>query len=189
MLRKRRLALVGLLFLIGHSVIDRKDPRFLWPLAPIILLVVAAGFDMVYRWLAERRERAILIAVFACCLAGGSWIRIEHLNWNPEPARSSSLALAQVGRYPDVTGVAVFNLPSAECGNYFYLRREVPLLVIDVSHLSDITAHPLWRQGTINYLIAWPKDKPRFAKVRLEEMEVIHGLGIYKVRGKQAASP
>ena len=113
---------------------------------------------------------------------------MEHLNWNPEPARSSCLALAKVGRCPDVSGVAVFNLPSAECGNYFYLRRDVPLLVIDVSHLSDVTAHPLWRKGTINYLIAWPRDLARFEKYHLEEVEVIHGLGIYKIGREQAAS-
>lgn len=179
--REHRLAFVGLIFLVGHSAIDRKDPRFLWPLAPILLLAFAAGFEMMYRCLTQRWERAAFVAVFCCSLACGSWIRVEQLNWEPEPARSSSLALAKVGRCPDLTGVAVFNLPSAECGNYFFLRRDVPLLVIDVSHLSDITAHPLWAQGKINYLIAWPKDMKRFAKYHLEEIDIIHGLGIYKI--------
>lgn len=187
MLRERRLLLVGLFFLIGHSVITRKDARFLWPLVPILLLVFATGFEMVYRWL-RNRERVIFVVVFFCCLAGGSWERIEHLNWNPEPSRASSLALARVGRYPDVTGVLIYNLHSAECGNYFYLRRDVPLLVKDVTDPSDITAQSLWTQGKINYLIAWPKDTAFFAKYHLEEVDIIHGLGIYKVERKQAAS-
>ena len=181
MLREWRLTFVGLILLIGHSVIDRKDPRFLWPLAPIILLVFAAGFEIAHRWLPGQRGRVILVAGLSCCLAGGSWSRFDHLNWNPEPARSSSLALAKVGRYSDVTGVAVFNVPSAECGNYFYLRRDVPLLVKGIATPADITTHPLWVEGTINYVIAWPKDTAPFAKYGLEEMEIIHGLGIYKV--------
>lgn len=181
MVRERRLAFVGLIFLIGHSVIDHKDARFLWPLAPILLLAFAAGFEMLYRWLPERWERAIFVAVLSCCLAAGSWSRVEHLNWEPEPARSSSRALAKVGRYPDVTGVLVFNLPSAECGNYFYLRRDVPLLVKDITDSADVTARPQWKQGKINYLIARPKDAAAFAKYHLEEIGKIHGLGIYKI--------
>lgn len=180
-MREFRLVFVGLIFLAGHSAIDRKDPRFLWPLAPILLIAFATGFEILYGWLSERWQRVTFVAFFSCCLVWGSWIRVEQLNWEPEPARSSSLALAKVGRCPDVTGVAIFNLPSAECGNYFFLRRDVPLLVIDVSHLSDVTAHPLWAQGKINYLIAWPKDTPRFTKYQLEEIDTIHGLGIYKV--------
>jgi phosphatidylinositol glycan class B len=181
-IRERRLAFLGLMFLIGHSVIDRKDPRFLWPLAPIGLMVFASGFEMVYRWLPERWERVIFVTFFSCCLTCGSWIRFEDLDWEPEPSRSSSLALAKVGQYPDVTGVLVLNLPSFECGNYFYLRRDVPLLVESVSNPSDITSHPLWVQGTINYIIAWPKDTALFAKCCLEEIEIVHGLGIYKVK-------
>jgi phosphatidylinositol glycan class B len=179
--RERRLAFVGLIFLIGHSVIDRKDQRFLWPLAPIGLMVFAAGFEMVYRWLPERWGRVLFVAVLFCCLAGGSWIRIESLEWEPEPSRSSSQVLAKVGRYPDVTGVLVLNLPSVECGNYFYLRRDVPLLVRNVTDPSDITSHPLWNQGKINYVIACPKDAALLAKYRLDEIDAVHGLGIYKV--------
>ncbi len=180
--RERRLAFLGLLFLIGHSVIDRKAPRFLWPLAPIGLMVFAAGFEVAYHWLPERWGRAILVTVFVFSLADGSLFRFENLDWEPEPSRSSSLALAKVGQYPDVTGVLVLNLPSFECGNYFYLRRDVPLLVESVSDPSDITSHPLWVQGTINYVIAWPKDTAIFAIGCLEEIEIVHGLGIYKVK-------
>jgi phosphatidylinositol glycan class B len=184
MVHEPRVAFVGLTFLIGHSVIAHKDQRFLWPLAPIALMVFAAGFEIVYRWLPARWGRVLFVAAFSCCLAGGSWIRIENLNWEPEPSRSSSLALAMVGRYPDVTGVLVLNLPSVECGNYFYLRRDVPLLVRNVTDPSVIMAHPLWKQGKINYVIAWPKDAAVFAKYHLEERAIVHGLGIYKVEWK-----
>jgi len=180
---------LGLIFLIGHSVIARKDQRFLWPLAPIVLLVFAAGFDMVYRWISGRWGRVILVGAFSCCLIAGSWLRFKNLDWNPEPSRSCALALVEVGRYQDLTGVLVFNLHSAECGNYFYLRRDVPLLVKDVTDPSNITANPLWVRGAINYLIAWPKDAALFAKYHLEEIDIIHGLGIYKVGGERAASP
>jgi hypothetical protein len=182
MVRERRLAFLGLIFLIGHSVIDRKAQRFLWPLAPIGLMVFAAGFEIVYRWLPKRWERLIFVAILSSCLVGGSWYRFHQLNWNPEPSRSSSLALAKVGRYLDVTGVLVLNLPSFECGNYFFLRRDVPLLAKDVSDTSDIASNPLWEKGTINYVIAWPRDTALFAKCCLEEIEIVHGLGIYKVK-------
>lgn len=189
MFRERQMAFMGLFFLVGHSVIARKDARFLWPLAPLALLLLAAGFESVYRWCSHRWERVIFVLAFSCCLLGGSWLRWEHLSWNPEPARASSEALAQVGRYHDLTGVLVFRLPSAECGNYFYLRRDVPLVVQDITDPSDITAYPLLAQGTINYLIAWPKDTAPFAEYHLEEKDVIHGLGIYKLRRERTASP
>ncbi len=188
MLYEWQLTFVGLGFLIGHLFIDHKIERFLWPLAPIMLLLLSAGFETAYRWSPGRWGRAIFVIAFSCCLAGGSWNRLNHLNWAPEPARSSSLALARVGRYPDVTGVLVFKLPSAECGNYFYLRRDVPLLVNDGTVSSDITAHPLWVRGRINYVITRPKDAAPFARYHLEVVAVVHELGIYKVRRGQAAS-
>src|SRR5581483_4170482 len=189
LVRERRLALLGLLLLLGHSVIARKDQRFIWPLAPIVLMACAAGFEMVYRWLPQRWGRVVLIALFSCCLAVGSWYRFVQLDWEPEPARASCLALVKVGRYPDVTGVLVFNLPSAECGNYFFLRRDVPLLVKDHSNPADIRVHPLWKRSNINYVLAWPKDTAVFAKYRLEEMDIVHGLGIYKVEWKEPDPP
>lgn len=179
--RERRLAFVALIFFIGHSAIAHKEYRFLWPLAPIGLLVFSAGFEMAYNWLPGRLWRVVFIALFSSCLICGSWSRFEHLNWNPEPSRASSLALARIGRRQDVTGVAVFNVPSAECGNYFYLRRDVPLSFKHGDDLSILTSDPLWAQGKINYLIAWPEDAALFRELHLEEIEIVHGLGVYRL--------
>ena len=187
--REKRAAFLGLLFLIGHSVIARKDQRFLWPLAPLLLVLFAAGFETSYRWLRDGWERRALIAALSCCLLGGCWFRFAELDWNPEPARASSQALAKLGKYHDLTGVLVFHLPSAECGNYFYLRRDVPLLVNDITDPSDPTIHALWKSGTINYLIAWPKDAARLTNYQLEEVDLVHGLGIFKINRQRAARP
>ncbi len=181
MTREWRMALAGLIFLVGHSAIARKDQRFLWPLAPVVLIVFAGGFEIAYSWLPKRSERVLFVSILSCSLFSGSWFRFYELNWNPEPSRASSLALAKIGRYQDVTGVLVINLSSADCGNYFYLRRDVPLVVKDVSDPADITNHPLWIQGTINYLIAWPQDTGLLAEYHLEKIEIVHGLGIYKI--------
>ncbi len=187
--REKRAAFLGLIFLIGHSAIARKDQRFLWPLAPLLLVLFAAGFETAYRWLRDGWERWGLVVALSCCLLGGCWFRFAELDWNPEPARASSEALSEVGRFRDVTGVLVYRLPSAECGNYFYLRRDVPLLVKDITDPSDPTIHALWSSGTINYVIAWPKDAAKLTDYQLEEVEFVRGLGIFKIHRQRAAMP
>lgn len=181
LLHERRLVFVALIFIVGHSVIAHKEYRFLWPLAPIGLFVFSAGFEKAYKWLPSRYGRIVFVLLFFCCLVRGSWTRFHLLDWNPEPSRASSLALATIGRLPDVRGVAVFNVPSAECGNFFYLRRDVPLLFKHGENPSALTSDPLWTQGKINYLIAWPKDAALFQELHLEVIEIVHGLGIYRL--------
>lgn len=80
----------------------------------------------------------------------------------------------------------MFNLHSTEVGNYFYLRRDIPLLVKDITDPADVMAHPLWKQGKINYVIAWPKDTAVFAKHHLEQTGLVHGLGIYRLKQEQS---
>jgi hypothetical protein len=177
--REWRIALLGLLFFVGHSVIARKDDRFLWPLAPIVLLVIAAGFEIVYREFSNRWCRTIVVTILIGSFVFGSWSRFERLDWKLEPARSSSLALAKLRLFEDVSGVVVLNVPTAECGNYFYLRRDVPLLVNN----SNFIEHPLWIQGRFNYIIA-PK-RPELSDCSLKEVESVHEYKIYKVTRNQ----
>ncbi|HTU88751.1 MAG TPA: hypothetical protein VMF69_01525 [Gemmataceae bacterium] len=178
---ERRFALVASIFLFGHSAIGHKEYRFLWPILPIGLAVFSAGFESACAFLRSRFWKAAFVALLTCCLVKGSWSRLGHLDWNPEPSRASSLALAKVGRRADVTGVAVYNIPSAACGNYFYLRRNVPLVFQYGDDPSVLTCEPLWPQGKINYVIARTEDATLFLEMQLEEMDIVHDLGIYRL--------
>jgi hypothetical protein len=67
--------------------------------------------------------------------------------------QSSAEALAEVGSQSDVAGVAVCGTDSAHCGNYFYLRKNVPLYVDTDIQLVH------WKVASdphINYLVTQP---------------------------------
>jgi GPI mannosyltransferase 3 len=182
MLRERRLTFLALIFIAGHSAIAHKEFRFVWPIAPIVLLIFAAGFEVAYAWLAGRSQRVAFVALFAGAVAWGSWRRFEHIDWNPEPSRTSSAALARLGRYADLSGVAVFDVPVAACGNYFYLRRNVPLVLAEARDPDLLEDDAHWAQGRVNYLLTWPENAALFERWHPEEIERVGGLSIYKVR-------
>jgi hypothetical protein len=185
--RAPRLALTALLGVVGHSFIAHKEYRFIWPVLPLVFLMIALGFEMAYTWLGQgwRRQYALTLGVLSL-LVGVGW-RCWEIQWNPDPARSSSLALAKAGRWPEVTGVALYGIGEAGSGNYFYLRRNIPLLAEpnrrndDRQNLNICKARLRQHEGTVNCLITWPWNAILFEEWRPEKIEVTHGMGIYKL--------
>ena len=83
--------------------------------------------------------------------------------------------MLHLGLRSDVEGVAIVG-GDAHSGNYFYLRRDVPYLAN--REWFEISRDPLWRNGSINYVVA--ERKPN-CKRELEHVEDVSGLGIYRV--------
>lgn len=82
----------------------------------------------------------------------------------------------------------VINVSPVYCGSYFYLRRDVPLVFLYDEDPSEDTSDLFSAQGESNYVIACPKDAARLAKHHLEEIEIVHGVGIYRVGREQPIS-
>jgi hypothetical protein len=185
--RKPRLALISVCAIAGHSVISHKEYRFLWPVLPLVFLMVAHGFEMAYLWLRQGWRRQHLTAVVGLSLLVGVAIRCWDIEWNPDPPRSSSLALAKLRHFPDVTGVALYQIGEGSSGNYFYLRRNIPLLTDpnrrndDRQNLNICKARLRQNEGTVNYLITPSRNAFLFQEWRPEEVKIIHGMGIYRL--------
>jgi hypothetical protein len=185
--RAPRLAFTALLGVVGHSFIAHKEYRFIWPVLPLAFLMIALGFESAYTWLGQgwRRQHVVTVGVLSL-VVGVAW-RCWEIEWNPDPARSSSLALAKAGRWPGVTGVALYEVGEAGSGNYFYLRRNIPLLTDpnrrndDRQNLSICKARLRQNEGTVNCLITRPQNAILFEEWRPEKIEVTHGMGIYKL--------
>jgi hypothetical protein len=163
-----RLAVAAALMVAGHSAIDHKEFRFVWGLLPIALVLAARGVEVTWGWLGPRSGRPWIMAL-AASFALGSVEGLRDLEWNSEPYRSSATALAAIGQRGDVTGVAVCGVPMWECGNYYFLRKRVPLLF---RKPDELRAAPTLAGGTINYLVlprsAAASFKPRELQMTAE---------------------
>lgn len=149
---------------------------------PILFLLIATGFEDVCQWLGRGRLRWVGAAVIAASLLPGAWLRLGSINWALEPQRSVSLALAKAGRLPNVQGVAVYGLPDWECGNYFFLRLNVPYIAQDANGRAELLDHARWRDGSINFLITETKNVSTFPMLSAEEVDHVGNWGIYRIK-------
>jgi GPI mannosyltransferase 3 len=149
--RQPALAAVALLFLIAHSAIPHKEFRFLWPVAPIICLLFAAGVEA---WNARRPlGRAMCVLLIASVLLP-SLQRIGSIKWRTEEYAMSCDGLARIGRSPDVHGVVLIDMPEFMAGNYFYLRAPAPIRYIRQTEECALMDDPSWQDGRLNYVFA-----------------------------------
>jgi hypothetical protein len=140
------------LFVALHSLIQHKEVRFLWPLAPIGCLLVAFGFEDLYCRGLNRRPRLLQLLVASFLLA--SIVRTGLMEWKTEPYASSRGLLVQLGQHSDLRGIAVVGVPRWICGNYFFLRQDVPIEYLQPQELAGLCQRPQWISGKINYVMA-----------------------------------
>jgi hypothetical protein len=182
--REPRLACAAAVFLLGHLAVGHKEARFLWPLLPIVFVLMAVGFE---RLCASFRPALVSLALVVTFFLGSA-VNVAKLPWNPSPSAEASVALAKVGRRADLSGVAVFGVPRADSGNYFYLRRDVPLLdAWTGGGPGEYEAHKMqqkaaWIDGTVNYLIVEAEYAELFDPSHLEKIDQVGALAIYRRR-------
>jgi phosphatidylinositol glycan class B len=181
--RAPAVALATVLFAAAHSAIGHKEERFIWPELPLVFLLTAHGLQDVFSRFANPSGNVARALVVALTFAYGVPLRLERIEWNHEPSRSSSEALAKVGRLRDLTGVAVIGVPESECGNYFYLRKDVPLLIQSEPNLEAFRSNGDWQSGKINYIIIHRlvNDTYQFHELHLEEIGRVRFLSIYRI--------
>jgi hypothetical protein len=139
------------LLVLAHSLIGHKEFRFLWPLAPAVALLLAAAVEDLYR--RGVAGRGWVLAVLAASVLGASVLRAPGFEWEEEHYAASAWALAKLGRHDDVTGVAVVGIPRWACGNYFYLRRRVPIECAPEGTAVALAGLPGWADGRLNYYV------------------------------------
>jgi Alg9-like mannosyltransferase family len=175
-----RLAIPAVAFLLVHSFVAHKEVRFIWPIIPFAFILAAAGFQEVWDNLRNRNQKLAVTVIAACSLLYGEWTVAQRLEWNCEPFTSSALALSKVGRMADATGVAVYGVGRAGCGNYFYLRKPVKLVVERRS--LEVIQNALACDPSINYLIMPSFHDKDFQGWELNMLDTTPALAIYKLR-------
>src|SRR5207237_948413 len=137
--------------------------------------------QIAWEWIDRPRWRTALAGFFALTLVAGAAIRARKITWNYEPSRSSDYALRDVGRRIDVTGVAVYGVHDAMCGNYFYLRKNVPLMTESEPEIQAFLADERGGGGRVNYLVTYPREVGSFSAMRPEQVGRAGVLAIYRV--------
>ena len=187
--RAPAVALATVFFAVAHSAIGHKEERFIWPALPLLFLLSAHGLQDVFSRLANsssKEARALIELIpplVALTFAPGVPLRYLRITWNHEPSRSSSEALVKVGRFRDLMGVAVIGVPDSQCGNYFYLKQNVPLLIQDLPDFESFLSNGTWKSGKINYVIInlLIGNTYQFNKLHLEEIDRVRFLSICRV--------
>ena len=168
-------ALAAVLFVVAHSCIGHKEARFIWPMIPVMLLLVAEGLEIASQHLVK--SKIVLSTIVSISLLYAIVVQFPTIDWHMGFTESSSRALSQLRTVTDVEGVAVVGHPGL-CGNYFYLRRNDVPFVVSLNWVDLPKASP-WKERKINYLIA------PFAPDVSAEFEVFADLGdlfIFRVR-------
>ena len=173
-----RLAIVSVVFLTVHSAIGHKEDRFLWCLVPMAYLLAANGLQIVCRLLEGRTCCAIVMGLAACGAIWGEFVEFPQLQWNSEPFRSSALALTDIGRRPDVTGVAILGASRSSCGNQFYLRRQIQLAFKDD---YEPARQFLANNQSVNYLVAYSELSSDFNEWRPERVGSVAKAFVYRL--------
>jgi hypothetical protein len=160
------------------SMMNTAEPEQL----PILFVLIAVGFE---RLCASFRPAWVSSALVGTFLVGSA-VNVAQLPWNPSPSAESSVAVARVGRRADLRGVAVFGINCWDVG-YFYLRRDVPFLTVPTDgdpaeRKREMQRQAAWIDGTVNYLIIKEEHAELFNPSRLEKLDQVGSLTIYRRR-------
>ena len=74
--------------------------------------------------------------------------------------------------------VAFHDLPKYLAGNYFFLRRNVPIRDITAAELDQFANDPAWKAAGLNYVIAEPA---RLSQSLMSRLEVVQTFGTWRV--------
>jgi len=168
-----RLAFAMLVFVVAHSLIGHKEPRFLWPMIPVVFVLVAVGVEKIAETVPAKRKKLLAIGL-ALTLFASVKFQWDATDWHMGRTESSALALAEVREIDDVRGVALIG-GNATSGNLFYLRRDLPYLARP--NWKDLSSDTLWKSGQLNYLIA---ERPPEG-IQLTLVSRVRDLSIFRV--------
>jgi len=132
----RRSPLLGWIVLIivgAHSVIGHKEPRFVYPVIPIVITLAALGVVEIASFLSARgklhwKSSGIVVfglAFFALSSAFIAW-RFPRWNYSSGPL----IAMDRLSREASVCGVGLHRISWAWTGGYAHLHQNVPIILV-----------------------------------------------------------
>jgi hypothetical protein len=191
--RARGLALLVAVYLLVHSLVPHKELRFLVPVVPLALTVVAIGLG---DGLARLRGGGVIAVGLAAALVltlGWQTRRLtfgrlgqplgglfgpafaDQPPWHAFEGANRLLALA--GERADLCGLAVVDTNPFWVGGYTYLHRDVPLFW---------QAQTPAERAAVNYLVAPLTSAPPAGPALVS---IDHGFALYRREGGCALPP
>ena len=168
-----RVAFAAAVFVMAHSFIGHKEPRFLWPMVPVVFIFVAVGVERITTAFTARQTKWLTVGLAITLLASAKF-QWDATDWHMGRTETSSLALAEVRVLEDVRGVALIG-GDAHSGNLFYLRRNLPYLAC--TNWERLAETELWKSGSLNILIT---DHPPEG-IPLTLISTVSDLSIFRV--------
>ncbi|MCW1296104.1 MAG: glycosyltransferase family 39 protein [Candidatus Parvarchaeota archaeon] len=146
----------ALLFFILLSLVQHKEYRYIFPVLPFFLLIIADGIISFCNKLKKYSKHALFSLLILISI--NSFFISLNTNWSPR--KEICDAMRYVGEQDDSTGVIIFETWSYTCG-YTYLHKNIPILFFpaqgnkpkfEISSFNDLD-HILTSNETMNYLI------------------------------------
>lgn len=137
------------------SIIAHKEDRFIYPVAPYMIVLAALGFFEVFSFakrrfavqLGEVEATTYSIAVIAACSLA-LWPEYQFRG-----ARADGMTtLLKLSRRADVCGVELRQVPWFMAGGYTYLHKQIPMVVggIDGFEVEHSAFNVVVSEGTFN---------------------------------------
>lgn len=149
--REWKIGFLALVWLAAHSAVSHKEMRFLMPIYPLVCLLYIKAFG-VLREVTPVVWRGALMKAGALVLAVSTLAVGRDTYWSTEPYRAYSRLYDAARRQPDLTGLGCWEAADALTGNYFHLRRNVPL-IFSYNGLDGHAPDMPFEDPAINYII------------------------------------
>lgn len=132
-LRSPFLGIVTLITVISHSLINHKEPRFLYPVIPIIITLAAIGVvDIAHDIMAFKESQwrsgiTIGASLILCALASW-WMAPRFQYWSKD---SGVLTAFNRLSYDSRTcGLGLYGISWVDSGGYTHLHQNVPIILL-----------------------------------------------------------
>jgi hypothetical protein len=129
--RRPAAAIATVVILVAHSAIAHKEYRFIYPAVVLAVVLAGAGTADAVAWVVARtRARAWAVALAAALLWTGTSAAVTERSPKWSLGRSGLEATVQASA-GSPCGLALIGQHWTSTGGYTYLRRDVPIYVID----------------------------------------------------------
>jgi len=134
---------VALIHLVFHSLFGFRSVRYLYPLVPLEITLVAIGLMELAPAFNNRRRSPLsprtMVGGGLAFLALSSCLLVSQFNWSQ---RSGCLiAFDQLSRDSTLCGVGVYRIPWWSIGGYAHLHQNVPIVLLgEVPELEEQSA-------------------------------------------------
>jgi hypothetical protein len=172
--------LVILVFFGFHTNLEYKESRYIWTVLPFWVATVSYALECLYLRF-DFKYQPLLRMIGLVLFAAASLLTSREIYWEHSPFTPTAKFLNQLRQTEDVKGVAIVGYHNSVTGNYWYLRKQIPLVIDLNKDPVQWLAQPAWKAGFINYVITSDEIAKTFPPGLLEPLATEGELILYRV--------